>query len=329
LFAWVIFQWVYYLPGFIQKIYLKEQLKFEDDKTRELANFLTESYEYFSTGLREKSFSQFVENFSFQDKDIYESLCNYAERYFKNKYLIETIHRAKNVIKQFLPLFYKEFPFMVDISDTSHKPNQDRTHAFSLDLFGVNSDNFDYASSKRSGILNTERKDYIFNRRIADLITMVHEYAHGIYCEIVDRKNYSKNYYKTVNSSLNEGFAILVELLICDKLLVDSKQNGLNAKDEEDLKEWKKQRFGSLHTIFRNRLKERKENLMCDLGDSDGMAYVEGIIKIMHKYYKHGGEKEIIDFLHQIDPQKTIAMKRSDELYKSALKDPINLKIFL
>lgn len=151
-------------------------------------------------------------------------------------------------------------------------------------------------------------------RRVVDPLTMFHEITHAIYEQRVRSKLVKpekSNYQATADHAVNEGLAVMMELLFIDLLKQKPQLLGLDAKDIEDLERCKK---GRLY-----KLKEQKN------------GYTEGAFRLWHKIFERGsgkgvtrdvnrGLKAIQGFLAHIDPQRSMVLLRTDAEYRQALK---------
>lgn len=157
------------------------------------------------------------------------------------------------------------------------------------------------------------------NRRIIDMITMIHEETHAIY-ETTVRKGTvrPKDYDKTADHAINEGTSVLMELLMGDMLVQDSRKLGFSA---DKIKQLQQMKIDRLYRLKKNR-----------------NGYTQGTFNILHKVYESGAGKignrnmrngllAVKRFLTAIDPSKTLKIQRDSKEYMDALKsgDPQQL----
>lgn len=303
-----------YLPKLVDDIVLKSEMKDNEDISNTLKSILKNS--------DFRTIDLYVENH--KDENLYKAICKYADAYFQTKDMLKSVHVAKKVIETCLPDFYKEFPFSViiyqnvDNNRASHEiiedDEQDRRHLLRLEVLELRDNRRDYENMETTGAFE---KGYSFRCKNSDLISMIHEYAHGLYSEIVNEKENEKpkNYYETADSAINEGFAVFIEIKCCEKMINNAKIMNLDERDIKDLQERKDQRTRELEKY---KYDENKSN---NLG-----AYAEGI-EIMNMLYESGGIKNIKEFLENINIEKSLTILRSSQEYREALCDEEKLKL--
>jgi hypothetical protein len=149
-------------------------------------------------------------------------------------------------------------------------------------------------------------------RKVNDLIVMTHEFTHAIYEKTVRKNTDTANdYHSTADHAVNEGASVLMELLMADMLIENSKELGFDQKEIEQFESVKQARLYSL--------KKHKN------------GYTQGTYRILHKVYKdgagnggqrnmHNGLEAVKEFLGKIDIKKTMSIKRDSFEYTAALK---------
>jgi hypothetical protein len=151
------------------------------------------------------------------------------------------------------------------------------------------------------------------SRRIAVLMSFMHEYLHGIFDEaVVPRearpiKLADEDW--SIYLALTEGFAVMNELLIIDKMVAARQELGLSDKDVADLKRRKQMRILTLRT------------------DKD--HYTLGTIYFWHKIYKQGGEAGMLEFLRSLDHSKISRIYVSDPEFLAVKGKPDAFKKYL
>lgn len=270
--------------------------------------------------------------------NVFKALCEYSQYYFEHKYLLTLTKQAKSLIQTFLPEFAIDFPYRVgfkteldmqgDIAE--YYPSLDGIAKIQLITNQDLSKQREYASLETGGMLESQSigttSEHRYQRKIHDLIVAVHEYAHGVYEQNVHSRAKQKlaevieqdAYYATVDAAYNEGFAILVEFLIVNKLLLYADTLGLGERDIEDLRWWKSQRFESLI-----RMRRHEKQLQTERNDATylfkGTAYSEGFVRIFSRQYREGGTAKVNEFLESIDPTVSLAAERSTASYRQAV----------
>lgn len=104
------------------------------------------------------------------------------------------------------------------------------------------------------------------------LVTSFHEYAHALFYARTGSRRDSTNAF-TAFDAVNEGFAVMLELLMIDKAVASREELGLSDGEVADLKAWKRGRFSEL----------RKRT-----------HYTEGTLRFWHRVYKTGGEEAML-----------------------------------
>jgi hypothetical protein len=89
----------------------------------------------------------------------------------------------------------------------------------------------------------------LVKRRVGDMVTIAHEWAHGRFERNETKKVREEvNYPNVALSAVNEGFAVMVELLIIKKAIETPELFGLAAEDIADLKKVRQWRVRDLKT---------------------------------------------------------------------------------
>lgn len=157
-------------------------------------------------------------------------------------------------------------------------------------------------------------------RGITDMVTLIHESAHDIFYTLVESQREQLmddqlTYRQSAEHALNEGFAVLVELLFIDLVIGQPEEFGFQTEDIKKLQSCKYVRLSTL---------KRQPN-----------GYTEGLYDIIHTIYSQAAGKPserdptkgllaVRHFLNQVDATKLRLMSRDSEEYKNALqkRDP-------
>ncbi len=250
-----------------------------------------------------------------QSPNPYKAIALYANEYFGTQHTLQSVDRAKKIIRGYFPSLYKEFPFRAQVEssqfawsseETAHFLREDGSHVFKLNTGQPPSNSRALDDLETQGLL---KNGYLFRRRIADLIAMLHEYAHGIYEETVGYRPIplSPGYYNTVDAAFNEGFAVLIETLAVRKMEQDADKLKLDQRDVADLQEFRRQRMQCLRGNSR---------------ESMGMAYTEGAVRFLYEIHKKDGIEGVRNFLLSIDRNKTLSTSRTSPEYAALLRNP-------
>lgn len=277
-----------------------------------------------------------------QSPNPYQAIALYADEYFGTQHTLQSVDRAKNILRGYFPSLYKEFPFQARVEsnqfawsseETSHFLREDGSHVFKLNIGSTLKSSSEQSLSNPRALDDLEtqgllKNGHLFRRRIVDLIAMLHEYAHGIYEETVGYRPIPlpPGYYNTVDAAFNEGFAVLIEMLAGQKMEQDAEKLKLDQRDVEDLREFRRQRIQSLHGNFRD---SRSPDESVKRRGLRGIAYTEGTVKLLHKIYKKGGIEGVRDFLLSIDRNKTLTTLRTSPEYAALLRNPGKPDYFL
>jgi hypothetical protein len=266
-----------------------------------------------------KSIIEGFENYYGSAKNLFNVINTYANKYFQTKYLLDKIIQAKNLIAKYFPEIFVDYNYKVNVEDVNYEENASHsrenspgksypTHILTLRTKEKLKDIFDINDANTKGLFE---KEYVYKRKIYDLIIMIHEYSHGIFDELAQpQKDIPKNYTETPYKTMTEGFAVLIEFLFCDRK--DNEYfDDFSSADLEDLKKFKKQRMQSLNSVIKA-VKSGK-NI------PERSAYQEGF-SFMFRLFKSKGLNGVKEFIKNIDPQKAFSLNRDDEIFKNALK---------
>ena len=239
---------------------------------------------------------------------IYGSLCRYADAYFQSKYISGVAEKARMFIAQNFPEIYFDVDYDAEISVDYSKnsfagSNLINGKAILSRYYQTPLDDVrDFGNLKTLGPF--PNFNHSFPCEFVDFFAMIHEYTHGIYTVLAGSEvNPTKGtpYYATADSALNEGLALLIELLSCDKI-ISSNCGDWNASDAFELRN---QRLCRLNSFEFLPWTDRKS------------AYLEGW-KIFSKLFENRGLEGVGDFLFSIDAEKTLNVLRTSEEYRQA-----------
>jgi len=137
---------------------------------------------------------------------------------------------------------------------------------------------------------------------VTDLVSFIHEYAHGIYDKILGVPASIKM--TRVNRSISEGFAVLLELLAIDCVAEESSD-----MDRRDFLERRDQRIRWLQKV------------LTPGADDALLAYAEGV-ELMVNVFRSGGLAAVRDFVSRVKVTKADNLKRSNPKYREAVGIP-------
>ncbi len=167
-----------------------------------------------------------------------------------------------------------------------------------------------YGRLLRRPVFNT--KLYL-RQKILDLATLIHEYAHGIYDEVIGGYKMTKFRFSNPNDfaeiTLTEGFSMISRIIMIDALNKETesmKKVGLTYSDIMDLKRFSLYDNEYLTKHFRD-------------GNPDKDVYVEGLHSLIYPIYNEYGFGGLKRLLKIFDFYKIIRMRRDAPEYLEAL----------
>lgn len=266
---------------------------------------------------------------AYNNKSVLEDIRQHAKATENGRYLLLLYHRIKDLYRHFFPEIYEE-PDIDHLKLVDPRPSERwESNLAPVERFeDVNGAYHpqDKSIDIKSGTLVTvggeeafAEETYTFGtdkrirRRVTDTVVMAHELTHAVYDKIVGRhSNITRedNYQQTADHAINEGFAVMMELLLIDALKANPSLLNLDQRDLEDLEIRKKARLFDL-----------KKNKT---------GYTEGTYRILHRVYTEGagrgnqrdmqtGLTAIRQFIHSLNPDRTRQVLRTDPQYIALL----------
>lgn len=152
-------------------------------------------------------------------------------------------------------------------------------------------------------------------RKVNDAVVTAHELAHGIYEKLVGSKREvpkPAEYKITADHAINEGFAVMMELMFIKTMIAHPEILGCDSRDLKDLQAFRGERL--------KRLKR------------EGNGYTEGTYRILNRVYGGGpghlpghniqsGLAAIRNFLEGLDINKTLRIRRDGVEYGNLLRE--------
>ena len=235
---------------------------------------------------------------------LYELIRGYSQAYFSHRYALEMTQQTKSVISHYFGELFLDLPVIVKVleaeqNNASHEwvSGQHRLTMEVKEAFGDHRQ--DLADLVSSGSFD---QGYNFRRGVTDLISFVHEYAHGIYDKTLGVPASIKM--TRVNRAISEGFAILLELLAIDCVSEESSD-----MDRRDFQERRDQRI----LWLQGALKPGADDAL--------MAYAEGV-ELMVNVFRGGGLGAVRDFVSQVQAARADTLKRSNPKYREVIAVP-------
>ena len=210
------------------------------------------------------------------------ALVQQAERTLTVRDLMSTLGEVRGLYARFFPAFYRALPMRM-----SFKPDAASGGSFQIPSEGpaeiaLEGPDLPVPGRERSRVAPPFPGVPRMDSRLMRLVTAFHEYAHALFYERTGAKPDPANGF-TAFDAVNEGFAVMLELLMIDKALAAREELGWSEADVQDLRTWKKGRLRMLHG--RNH-------------------YTEGTLRFWHGIYRKGGEGAVLDTLDRLAPER-------------------------
>lgn len=226
-----------------------------------------------------------------------------------NNYLPQLYKEVTLAYRNFFPEIYTDVEIPRLIMDGPHKGNIGGKYNPKKGQITIRSGTFTTEEEINAFGCNTFRRGKIY-----DAVILAHEYTHAIYYSLKNSHapKLMVKYAKTADHAINEGLAVLMELLFIDMLKQNPHFLQLSQQEVESLESCKKTRLYGL---------KHQQN-----------AYTQGTYRILHKVYAdgagsinhrdmHQGLVAVRWFIDAINPAKTISILRRDHEYKALLKE--------
>ncbi len=223
-------------------------------------------------------------------------------------YVLSTIGRAQDAITAAFPQLGGDYPYkaFMKVDPTLKKP-----HASFLNYRGVKvivlESPTDYTSDGFGDevVASPFSEETQYKRDIVSLYAMLHEVGgHLTYDHITNPDNLptTPDYYNTIDAAVSEGFAVMTELAVVDKI-INGTVPGFTAEERAALSQLRAERLNSSYLTGLH----ANEN-----------AYGEGHT-IMQNVYEKGGMDGALDFIGQLDSYKTRGVSRGVPHYRQSL----------
>ncbi|GEM_PF-4459700 len=260
-----------------------------------------------------------------------EDIKQHAKAAENGRYLLLLYQRTKNLYSRFLPEIYEE-PDIDHLKLVDPRPSE-RWGSNFAPIERFEDVNGAYHPQEKSIDINSgtlvtvggeeafDEETYTFatdkkmRRRVTDTVIMAHELTHAVYDKVIGKHSSitrEDNYQQTADHAINEGFAVMMELLLIDVLKANPGLLNLDQRDLEDLEIRKKARLFEL---------KKQKN-----------GYTEGTYRILHRVYTEGagrgnqrdmraGLTAIRQFIHSLNPDRTRQVLRTDPQYIALLRN--------
>lgn len=212
------------------------------------------------------------------------------------RYLVELKDRAVRLHRTFFPQFYREFPLTLDFRSSRGSSRRGRSAVHRRSADGAHEIWFEDDDSTHAEDGEAVRPFVVTDapvaRKIDMTVAMFHEYAHGIFAEVVESRREGNPWAgeKAALKALDEGFAVFLELLVIDKMAAARVELGLSEAEVSDLRARKRARLAALR---RNR-----------------NYYAEGTF-LWHRLYKREGEAGLSRVLEDFETLTGLQGKKS------------------
>lgn len=209
--------------------------------------------------------------------------------------MIATLDDARRLHGRFFPEFERSVPLKLSYRLKEHAWGFYDWNEGSIGLAGPT---FPTAGRELERSPSPFRDGRPISSRVARLVIAFHEYAHALFYAHTGALPREDMREETVLTAVNEGFAVMLELLVIDKMLAERASLGLSDEEAADLGAWKKQRIASL---------KRDRNM-----------YTEGTLRVWHSVYRDGGEKAMLAMLGSLVPERMVGIPMSVPFFKLA-----------
>ncbi|HAH05542.1 MAG TPA: hypothetical protein DCM05_03300 [Elusimicrobia bacterium] len=167
----------------------------------------------------------------------------------------------------------------------------------------------------RNAAKNPELFNHGIQRWVARTVTLFHEYSHGVFHELTPpiSRGFSMPESDMIRVDLamvlDEGFAVMMETLLIDRMVENAKELGLTPEDVSDLKVRKTQRLLDM--------RHRRDH------------YTAGTYYFMHRLYKQEGAEGLLRFLKDLDMERLYTLYTYDPAYRLIQDSPTLFKAYL
>ncbi len=232
-------------------------------------------------------------------------LSGHAANAARARVYLETVERARLAHSLLVPEFFHDIrPIRIDEQDVSLESGGNAKAELLADGEGrIRFTNYFVTyQNERSKGPSLFAGDEI-QHRIRMLVAGIHEYAHLLFNRSVGGQagtpwGAGLTAYKT----LDEGFAVMLELIAGERALSHRRQLGLLREDAQDIQSRMDARISSF--------------------ERDKDPYTEGTLRFWRPLYEQSGTQGMVDFLHRLDPEKLLAFPLNGPKYHALLADP-------
>lgn len=245
-------------------------------------------------------------------------------------YLDGLLRQTRGLYQRFFPAFDAEFAVRMASSRKdaaggtkgSHEVDprkKDTVHQITLiedaPLGAANERERTLTPFARSADKNPGLFKLAIQRWVSRAVTLFHEYSHGVFHQLTPGISRGMNLPESdmlrvdVATVLDEGFAVLMETLLIDRLLAGAGEPGLTPEDAADLRVRKKQRLFDM--------RHRRDH------------YAAGTYYFMHKLYKREGEAGVLSFLKDLDMARLYTLFTYDPSYRLIQGSPQLFRAYL
>jgi hypothetical protein len=245
-------------------------------------------------------------------------------------YLDGLLQQTRGLYRRFFPAFEAEFAVRMASSRNgavegtrgSHEVDprkKDAVHEITLledsPLGAANERERTLTPFARSAAKNPGLFKLAIQRWVSRAVTLFHEYSHGVFHQLTPGISRGMNLPEPdmirvdLAAVMDEGFAVMMELLLIDRMAASAGELGLSPGDVSDLRVRKKQRLFDM--------RHRRDH------------YAAGTYYFIHRLYKREGEEGLLSFLKDLDMGRLYTLFTYDPSYRLIQGSPQLFRAYL
>lgn len=232
----------------------------------------------------------------------------------KGRYLVELRERSRRLYARLFPEVPANFPIAVgyqrsaERNATQRRPDESGIHG--ITFFGPDFTTHATENELVESDLNVPGlPTLMIPRRIDNLATFFHEMAHGVFDRAVPVPDRFRTSLDSGFFALTEGFAVMLEMVMIDRLSVARAEFGLSDADVAALQASKRRRIQILRRVPNH--------------------LTEGTFNFWHAVYKREGVPGMMRVLERLDPVLVGAINRNSLEYRLIQDSPELFEAFL
>jgi hypothetical protein len=223
------------------------------------------------------------------------------------RYLVELRERSRRLYTRLFPEVVADFPITVgyrraeERNASQRRPDENGVHG--ITFFGPDFTTHSTEDENVDSDLNVVGMPKLqVPRRIDSLVTFFHEMAHGVFDRAVPVPDRFRTSLDSAFYALTEGFAVMLELVMIDRLSAARVEFGLSDADVSSLRASKRRRIQILRRVPNH--------------------LTEGTFHFWHGIYKRAGVTGMMQVLERLDPARVGALNRNSMEYRLIQDSP-------